>query len=153
MIATDLLRERVAHFMPDSRLTRSELAAEFSGLGGNTTIDFTLVAETDAMFAEGRERNEPEVGSPVLAQRAEQALRWLAALPDAHRQVGVVSHKHFLGALTGLYPENVAQRSFANAEHRQLLLCFPRADEAVGEPSTVKPVHARVKPLGSSEQS
>ena len=41
--ATDLLRERCAHFMPDRRLTRTELEREFGQLASNATIDFSEV--------------------------------------------------------------------------------------------------------------
>ena len=36
-------------------------------------------------FAAGKERFEPEGGSPVLAARAADALQWLAGLPYARR--------------------------------------------------------------------
>jgi broad specificity phosphatase PhoE len=145
ILASDLLRERVGPFMPDSRLTRSELARAFGNLGGGVEIDFSAVSEADAMFAEGRERHEPEVGSQVLAERASGALRWLASLSDVHRSVAVVSHKHFLAALTGLHPDHVTQRPFDNAERRTLLLCAQHAE------APMKPVRARVKTMGKTD--
>ena len=124
LVATDLLRERCAHFMPDSRLTRTELAREYGALGGNTSIDFSQITDADALFADGVERNEPEVGSKLLAQRATKALEWLSRLPEHQQSVAVVSHKHFLGALTSLGAETgVTQRPFENAEKRTLVLC------------------------------
>ena len=69
------------------------------------------------------ERDEPEVGSELLASRAQRALEWLAALPAEHGSIAVVSHKHFLAALTGLHPHTVAQRAFENCERRTVLLC------------------------------
>jgi hypothetical protein len=219
MVATDLLRERCAHFMPDSRLPRSELQAQFGGLGGRAAIDFGSVDEDDTPFLNGHERHEPEarprldltrashlhtstqahaisqvnsailasahaylhshhllpraggspflaalvhtsthttsshaqVGSPLLAQRAEAALRWLASLPATYAAVAVVSHKHFLGAITGVHAETVAQRPFANAERRTVLLCDGGgADGGGADGATVKPVRARVKPYGAA---
>ena len=63
MLATDLLRERVAHFMPDSRLTRTELEREYAGLGGNASVDFSdLATDDDAGFAERCDR----LGAPSV---------------------------------------------------------------------------------------
>lgn len=124
LLATDLLRERCAHFMPDSRLTRTELEKEYSSLGGNASINFSQISDADQLFADGRERHEPEVGSKLLASRAADALEWLSRLPTALHSVAVVSHKHFLGALTSLgAATGVEQRPFENAEMRTLLLC------------------------------
>ena len=159
LVATDELRERVAHFMPDSRLKRTELEREYGRLGGGASIDFSAVPDDDVMFAEGRELGEPEVGSPLLAKRAAGALRWLGALPQSQRNIAVVSHKHFLGALTGLYPDTVAQRPFENAERRTVLMCLQGGDEPTDDTDTgaggdgddgltVKPVRARVTPVG-----
>lgn len=157
MVATELLRERCAHFMPDSRRTRTELAAEYGRLGANASISFAQIDEMDTPFLEGAERDEPEHGSPLLAERAEKALRWLAALPAEHQRIVVVSHKHFLGALTGLHPETVAQRAFENAERRTVLMCVGDASASCDggdgdddEASLHKPMQARrdrVKPL------
>ena len=36
-------------------------------------------------------------------------------LPNVEARVAVVSHRHILGALTGLYPAGVSQRAFDNA--------------------------------------
>lgn len=165
LVASDLLRERVGPFMCDSRLTRSELADEYSHLGLNASIDLSAVSELDEMFASGVERSEPETGSARLAARAAAALRWLGALPEA--RVAVVAHKHILGALTGMFPDTVAQASFGNAERRTTLLCETPADqdpteatvgisaaearqEAAGLP-ILQPVRARVQPLGRAE--
>lgn len=150
IVATDLLRERVGPFMPDHRLARSELEREFGALNGGASIDFSAVSEVDTMFAEGSERNEPEVGSALLASRASSALQWVAQLPEAYRSIALVSHKHFLGALTGLYPETVAQRPFENCERRTMLLCVSGDVAASGDdvgPAAVKPKHARVKTM------
>ena len=94
---------------------------------------------------------------PLLAQRALKALRWLAELPIAYERIAVVSHKHFLGALTGLYPETVAQRAFENAERRTVLMCVgdgstERETVTDGAGAVVKPTQARVKPLGQVER-
>ena len=115
--------------------------------------------EADTPFIAGAERDEPEHGSPLLAQRAMRALRWLAELPVAYERIAVVSHRHFLGALTGLYPETVAQRAFENAERRTVLMCVGDADGEGGggvgvetketADGAVKPIQARVKPLGN----
>ena len=174
LIASDLLRERVGPFMCDSRLSRTELQREYAGLGLNVTVDFSDVAELDEMFAEGGERDEPEVGSPRLATRAAAALAWIHTLPEA--RVVVVAHRHILHAMTSLYPNGVSEAPFANAERRAYLLCEepsePNAEitesaeaesEGQGEagpsastsdqpgnvaPSAlVQPVRARVKPL------
>ena len=155
VLATDLLRERCAHFMPDSRLTRTQLTAEFGTLGAGARIDLSQIDEQDTPFLDGKERHEPETGSPLLAARAAEALKWLAALPEAHRHVAVVSHKHFLGALTALHADGgVEQRPFSNAERRTVLMCIGAGDELAAEAEqdggTVKPVRARVKPVGGS---
>lgn len=124
LFASDLLRERCAHFMPDSRLTRTELEQEYSALGGNVTIDFSQISDADRLFIDGKERNEPEIGSQLLAERAGEAIKWLMSLPAHQQSVAVVSHKHFLGALTSLgATTGVTQRPFENAEMRTLLLC------------------------------
>ena len=152
IVATDLLRERCAHFMPDSRLPRSALERVFGSLGANATIDFTSVEEADALFADGSERHEPEVGSALLAARAAKALNWLATHPG--RNVAVVSHRHFLAALVGLSPSTISQRPFQNAERRTALLCVPVGwtgasdDSGLSSTHTIKPVRARIKPLG-----
>ena len=153
IVATDLLRERCAHFMPDSRLPRSELERQFGSLGGGAKINFSAVDEDDTPFLDGKERHEPEVGSPLLAQRAAAALEWLSKLPDEHRNVAVVSHKHFLGALVSL-GDDLSQRAFVNAEVRSVLLCEGRRKLREGggaAKAAVKPVRARVKPLGRVE--
>lgn len=93
IIATELLRERVGPYMPDNRLERSALQAAFGRLGGETAINMTEVQEEDALFADGAERDEPEIGSPLVAARAARALQWLLRLPDDYRHVAVVSHK------------------------------------------------------------
>ena len=155
MVATDLLRERCAHFTPDSRLTRTQLTREFGQLGANATIDLSQIDEADTPFLEGKERYEPEVGSTLLAERAAEALRWLAKLPASYRSVAVVSHRHFLGALTGLHPESVSQSPFANAERRTVLLC-ERGGEEDGDGAagaTVKPVRSRVTPMGAADDA
>ena len=167
IVATDLLRERVGPFMPDARLKRSALVAEYAALGANVSIDLNDVTEVDEAFRDGREVNEPETGSPLLAQRAAEALQWLARRPSSWRRLAVVSHRHFFYALTSLFPKSVSQRPFANAEMRRFLLCVngEEDDEAghvddahheVGTGgATVRPVRARVRPLGSelSEQA
>lgn len=147
MVATDLLRERVGPFMCDSRLSRTELEATYARLGGNASIDFSEVSELDEMFAEGAERDEPEVGSKLLAARAAAAIEWLAALPDEARSVAVVGHKHILGAVSSLHPRTVSQRPFRNAERRMMTLCVGEEVEEAEE-AVVKPVRARVQPLG-----
>ena len=148
MVANDLLRERCAHFMPDSRLSRTELARQYGGLGANATIDFSQVEEDDTPFLEGKERHEPEIGSPMLASRALLALRWLASLPRGYERIAVVSHCHFLGAITGLYPESVRQAKFSNAERRTAIMCVGDDDDD----GTVKPLAARVAPMGGVAQ-
>lgn len=126
LLATDLLRERCAHFQPDSRLLRSELEREYSGLNSNVTIDFSAISEEDKLFHDGQERWEPEVGSALLASRAMKALRWLADLPREYARIAVVSHKHFLGALVSTSLMGAAQRPFENCEKRTVLLCDER---------------------------
>jgi len=161
LVASDLLRERVGPFMCDSRMSRSELEAEYSRLGGNESvrIDFSGVSEADIMFAEGAERREPEVGSTVLARRASAALEWLSIQPE--QSIALVAHKHFLGALTSLHAATVVQRPFENAEKRTMLLCVEKDaawDEAAashsthdGASSTVRPIRARVQTLGMQD--
>lgn len=142
LIATDLLRERCAHFMPDSRLPRAELEKEYGSLGGNASIDFSQITDADRLFADGTEREEPEVGSKLLASRAAEALAWLSRLPGPLNSVVVVSHKHFLGALTSLgEATGVEQRAFENAEMRTLLLCEQDAEQ--------QPAHQPAKLAGS----
>lgn len=161
LVASDLLRERVGPFMCDSRMSRSELEAQYSRLGGNESvrIDFSGVSEADIMFTEGAERREPEVGSTVLASRASAALEWLATQPE--KSIALVAHKHFLGALTSLHAATVVQRPFENAEKRTMLLCVEKDaawDEAAashsthdGASSTVRPIRARVQTLGMQD--
>ena len=134
LIATDLLRERCAHFTPDSRLPRSGLEQQYAHLQGGVSIDFSRIDEEDTPFLQGRERNEPEVGSTVLAKRAEAAIHFLAFdLDVSYRSVAVVSHKHFLGALTGLHEKTVQQKPFENAEKRTVLLCYDGSSKAAEE--------------------
>ena len=132
-----------------------ELAREYGALGGNTSIDFSQITDADALFADGVERNEPEVGSKLLAQRATKALEWLSRLPEHQQSVAVVSHKHFLGAVTALHPDGVAQRPFQNAERRSVLLCVRGGDGDGndGGSSTLKTTSARVKPMGEAQQT
>lgn len=151
LVATDLLRERCAHFMPDSRLPRSALARQYAALGANATIDFSGVDEADTSFLQGKERNEPEVGSPLLAERAAQALRWLAALPPHYMRIAVVSHCHFLGAITALFPDSVRTTKFSNAEMRTMIMCVDDGDLEDGESTTVKPIGTRVTPMVKDE--
>ena len=156
VLATDLLRERVGPFMPDSRLTRSELERQFGSLGAGASINFGDVEEADALFADGVERDEPEVGSELLASRAQRALEWLAALPAEHGSIAVVSHKHFLAALTTTSAHGGAARvRELRAPH--LLLCSappPSASsmEVDGE-LPVKPIRRRVKTMGGSNDA
>jgi len=168
MVANDVLRERCAHFMPDSRLTRTELAHQFSALAANASIDFSEVPELDVPFLGGAERDEPEVGSAVLAARAGRALRWLAALPASYARLAVVSHCHFLAAITALYPHTVRQAKFSNAELRTMIMCIEGAsgsEESESESqtesaqparqpaeTTVKPITARVTPMADAER-
>jgi len=162
LVASDLLRERVGPFMCDSRLPKSALEREYARLGA--TIEFGMVTEADEMFEEGTERNEPEQGSPILAARAATALRWISELPEA--RIAVVAHRHILFALTSLYPQSVAQQPFSNAERRTMILCdqLPAdglAEQAEGggdesskgDGSPVRPMRARVKPLGQQQHA
>ena len=66
--------------------------------------------------------------------------------------MAVVSPKHFLGAVTGLHPETVTQRPFENAERRTAILCVGAASASEDEAAPLKPVRARVKPLGQAER-
>lgn len=92
VIATELLRERIGPYMCDLRLAASLLKEEYGH------VDFSEVVEEDMLFAEGQEYGPDEASK--LAERAVRAAEWLLAQPDEHERIAVVSHQHFLLALT-----------------------------------------------------
>ena len=123
VLASDLLRERVAEYTCDGRLKVSELR---SRAFGNATaadvpdVDYAGVSEEDEMYASGREDGPDE--AKLLAARARKAAEWLLAQPppptacdakgwapregDVHGRgarrctLAVVTHQHLLLALT-----------------------------------------------------
>jgi broad specificity phosphatase PhoE len=110
--ATDLLREHVMNFTCDFRSTASSLAKEFPA------VNFTGVSEADAYALAGAE-TEQQLQSRVL-----RAIEWLLDRPTEQRTLAVVTHRHFLQALTGLFPSlERANVPFENAEHRIVKLC------------------------------
>ena len=149
VLASDLLRERVAEYTCDGRLKVSELRRRAFG---NATpadvpeVDYAGVSEEDEMYASGREDGPDE--AKLLAARARKAAEWLLAQPppptacdakgwapregDVHGRgarrctLAVVTHQHLLLALTAtLGVGDVAETSkrFANAERRAFTLC------------------------------
>ncbi|KAJ1639435.1 histidine phosphatase superfamily [Pavlovales sp. CCMP2436] len=113
-VATDLLRERVGPYTCDQRVEKSSLASEFAG------VDFSEVDEQDWMTSTAQEYG-PNEGA-LLAERAERAVEWLLGRPEQH--IAVVSHQHFLRALTKLSVDSPAGGlSFRNAEIQTFHLC------------------------------
>lgn len=92
VVATELLRERIGPYQCDLRLRASELRAEYAH------VDFSEVAEEDELFLRGKEHGPDERAK--LATRAAAAAQWLLERPEAQRTIAVVSHQHFLEALT-----------------------------------------------------
>ena len=83
VLASDLLRERVAEYTCDGRLKVSELRLRAFG---NATpaadvpeVDYAGVSEEDEMYASGREDGADE--AKLLAARARKAAQWLLAQP------------------------------------------------------------------------
>ena len=99
-------------------------------------------ARLDSFLLGNKVARVSQVGSKLLASRAAEALAWLSRLPGPLNSVVVVSHKHFLGALTSLgEATGVEQRAFENAEMRTLLLCEQDAEQ--------QPAHQPAKLAGS----
>ena len=112
VVATDLVRERVMNFTCDFRSPASSLAKEFP------LVDFTGVSEEDSYSLAGAESVQQ------LQSRAVRALAWQLDRPTEQHSLAVVTHKHFLQALTGMFPLLESARvPFENAEHRIVKLC------------------------------
>jgi broad specificity phosphatase PhoE len=117
---TELLRERVGPYACDERAPASELRAEFG-----EHVDFAEVAEEDSMFAEAKEHGPDEAAT--LAARATRFVEWVLERPEEHEHIAVVSHQHFLLAITSLFADDLggerARERFRNAELRSVVLC------------------------------
>lgn len=159
VVATDLLRERIAHYTCDRRMSVSELKERaFDPVAEGTLprVDFEhdKVEEEDTMLLEvgAKERD-------LLVARATRAAQWLLDLPEptgsckrglATRRcsIGVVSHQHLLLAMTSALgqPDRLNagdgstewHRPFYNAERRGYLLCemSPSLSAALSRPAT-----------------
>lgn len=137
VIATDLLRERIANYTCDARSTVSQLSPHFPG------VNFSEVPEQDVPFLAAKEHGPKE--HSLMRARALRAIEWVMARPDG-KLVALVAHGHFLLALTGLFqpqqkrvseaaaPVNAAAaaRRFANAERRALHICKCENDVQAG---------------------
>ena len=159
IVATDLLRERVGICMCDSRLRVSELRSFFGRLAANASIDFGEVDEEDTPFLLGASETggadqataTPEGAARAAAAldaRAARALDWLMSRPDDQQRIALVSHRHFLEALTRRLP-SASHEPFENAEARTLLLCEMRAEGEAARRATPKgsTTRVRVQPL------
>lgn len=139
VVALESLRERIGPYESDHRLSISALRAHFRGL----PVDFSRVEhDEDALFRRGLPAGLEvgERGQELLAERGRASLAAVIALPAEQRRVALVSHKHFLERLVGLYPQ-LPQPPFANAERRALHLCEREAARVVvGSDARVRPM-------------
>jgi broad specificity phosphatase PhoE len=118
IVATELCRERVAHYTCDQRRPLSALKRDFP------QVDFGLVAsEEDTMFAQKETHPHPH-DSALCSTRADQFVRWLiTARPET--RIAVVSHSVFLQHLVR-QEGNAAHAGAAQEEEEELGFATPQ---------------------------